>query len=391
MAALHAAGGPRPVLLLETTRDGGRKILISGGGRCNVLPSRFEPGDFFTDSSPHILRNVLRSFPDHAQRRFFEDELALPLVLEEETGKLFPASDRARDVRDWLVREVRARGAAIRFEARVTNLLPPGADGLWDVRIADAPALRAHTVILATGGLSVPATGSDGAGLRVARALGHTVRDTYPALTPLTLDPPRFAGLAGVSLDVTIRAPRPRGVFETRGGFLFTHRGYSGPAVLDVSHLAVRARLAHGSQPVHVQWTELGEEEWTAQLTGGGTVGPVLRRRLPLRLAEMILQEAGIADDQRLAQLKREARRRLLDLLVHFPLPHNGDEGYRKAEVTGGGVALEEIDARTMQSRVQPRLFLCGEILDAFGPIGGYNFAWAWATGRLAGLAAREA
>ena len=391
MAALHAAAGVRPVILLETTRDGGRKILISGGGRCNVLPSRFEPADFFTDSSPNILRNVLRSFPDRAQRRFFEGELDLPLALEEETGKLFPVSNRARDVRDRLVAAVRARGGEIRFETRVTNLLGPGADDLWDVRLADAAALRAHAVILATGGLSVPATGSDGAGLRIVRALGHTVRDTYPALTPLTIDPPRFAELAGVSLTVTLRAPLGRGALETRGGFLFTHRGYSGPAVLNVSHAAVRARHAHAAQPIQVRWTDLDETAWSRELTGAGELAPLLRRHLPTRLADVLAREAGLEGERRLAQLKREERRRLLELLVRFPLPHNGDEGYRKAEVTGGGVALEEIDPRTMESRVRPRLFLCGEVLDAFGPIGGYNFAWAWATGRLAGLAAAAA
>jgi hypothetical protein len=390
MAALHAAGGNHPVVLLETTSDGGRKILISGGGRCNVLPARFDPSDYVTDSSPHILRNVLRSFPDAAQRRFFEQELRLPLALETETGKLFPVSNRARDVRDRLVAEVRARGVELRFNQRVTNLLaPPEPDGGWDVRVADAPALRAHAVILASGGLSVPATGSDGAGLRIVRALGHTVRETYPALTPLTLEPARFAALAGVSLTVTIRAPLRRGTLETQGGFLFTHRGYSGPAVLNVSHAAVRARAAGGVQPLHVQWSELDEAAWAAQLTGSGTLEPQLRRELPARLVDLLLQEARLVGEHRLAQLSREERRRLLEVLVRFPLPHTGDEGYRKAEVTGGGVALEEIDARTLQSRIQPRLFLCGELLDAFGPIGGYNFAWAWATGRLAGLAAR--
>lgn len=383
MAALFAARGPRRVVLLERTPDGGRKILISGGGRCNVLPSAFDPAQYFTDSSPHILRNVLRSFPDRAQRRFFEQELGIPLALEAETGKLFPASNRARDVRDTFFAALQQAGGERRSNVCVTALERAG-DG-WVVRAAHGEALTASAVIVATGGLSVPQTGSDGTGLGMVRALGHTIRATYPALTPLTQQPARFGALAGISLNVVIRAP---GGLETRGGFLFTHRGYSGPAVLDVSHVAVRARQRGEVQPLFVQWSA-PEAEWQALLAGGsGTVGGIVRRQLPERLADALLAEASVAGEQRVAQLTRDARRRLLDVLVHFPLPHTGDEGYKKAEVTGGGVALEEIDARTMQSRLHPGLYLCGEILDAFGPIGGYNFAWAWATGRLAGMAA---
>ena len=386
MAAYFAAAGQRDVLVLERTGDGGRKILISGGGRCNVLPSRFDPAQYFTDSSPNILRNVLRSWPDRAQRRFFEDELGLPLALEPETGKLFPVSNRARDVRDMLVNAARERGARFQFDSAMAALEPPDSDSsAWTVRLADGRSLAAHAVILASGGLSVPQTGSDGTGLRVAHALGHTVRETYPALTPLTLQPARFAALAGISLTVRLAAA---GTAFEPAGFLFTHRGYSGPAVLNASHVAVRAQQRGEHSPLLVQWS-LGEAEWQARLAGGAaTVGAVLRRELPDRLAAVLLEEAGVATEQRVARLPRDARRRLLDVLVRFPLPYTGNEGYRKAEVTGGGVALEEVDPRTLQSRLHPRLYLCGELLDAFGPIGGYNFAWAWATGRLAGSAA---
>jgi hypothetical protein len=387
LAAYFAAGGGRPVILLERTGTGGRKILISGGGRCNVLPACIDAARYITDSSPNVLRNVLRSWPDDAQRRFFERDLGVALELELGTGKLFPASHRAAEVRDALFRAVRARGVECRYEARVLDLEAPAASDLpWEVMLEGGARLAAHAVVLATGGLSVPQTGSTGDGLAIAARLGHTIRPTYPALTPLTLAPPRFAPLAGVSLQVVIRAP---GEGEVRGGFLFTHRGYSGPAVLDISHVAVRARRAGRPQPLLVQWTELDEPAWQRLLASGpATVAGVVGRQLPDRLARLLLQEAGIAAEQRVAQLGREARRRLIELLVRFPLPYTGDEGYRKAEVTGGGVALEEVDPRSLASRVRPRLFLCGELLDAFGPIGGYNFAWAWATGRLAGLAA---
>ncbi len=390
MAAIFAARAGARVLLLERTRDGGRKILISGGGRCNVLPSRMTPQQYVTASSPNTLRRILLSWPLDEQQAFFERELGLPLQREAETGKLFPRSNRARDVRDGLLEAARAAGAQLRFDTRVRDVAPDA--GGWRVA-CDPAAVHARALVLATGGLSVPATGSDGFGLAAARRLGHTIHETYPALTPLTAEPPVHAHLAGVSLEVTLTAPRAKGHARTSGGFLFTHRGYSGPAVLDISHHAVRARAAGQPQPIHVQWTGLDAAAWDATLRDAGTggVGALLRRHLPARLAETLLAEAGIADDHRLATLRREQRTALVTLLARYPLPWTGDEGYRKAEVTGGGVALGEVDVRTLESRHHAGLFLCGEMLDAFGPIGGYNFLWGWATGRAAGLGAAAA
>ena len=390
LAALFAARAGASVVLIERTKDGGRKILISGGGRCNILPSRAAPERFVTASSPHSLHNILRSWPLAAQHAFFEDALGQRLVLEPDSGKWFPESQRARDVRDALVSRVREAGARVWVDATVTGLAPPAApDGVWTVDLRGAPPLGAAAVVLATGGLSVPATGSDGSGLAVARALGHAVHSTYPALTPLTAVPAVHAHLAGVSLDVTIRAPGARPRFETTGGFLFTHRGYSGPAVLDASHLAVRSHLAGARQALAVQWCAWDSAAWERMLrVGRGHVGTAVRRGLPERLADQLLGEAAVPRDRPLAQLDRDARRRLVTLLTAYRLPWTGDEGYRKAEVTGGGIALGEVDPRTLESRRRPGLFLCGEMLDAFGPIGGHNFQWAWATGRAAGLGA---
>jgi predicted Rossmann fold flavoprotein len=391
MAAIFASRGGTPVILLERTRDGGRKILISGGGRCNVLPSRLSPSQYVTASSPNTLRKMLLSWPLPEQQRFFEQDLAIPLKLEPESGKLFPASNRARDVRDALVERARTSGAAIRFNATVSGI-EPAADG-WRILLEKDSPVDAAAVIIATGGLSVPATGSDGTGLRILERLGCDLHPTYPALTPLTGNSAAHAALAGVSLTVRIRAPQERGVFETTGGFLFTHRGYSGPSVLDVSHLAVRSRVGDGEpQRLLVQWTDLDRDAFDAALRTGGNaqVGNVLRRALPARLADLIIGEAGVDSQQPLSTLRRDHRQRLVDLLTAYPLPWTGDEGYRKAEVTGGGLALSEVDPRTMECRRHPGLFVCGEALDAFGPIGGYNFAWAWATGRAAGLGSAQ-
>jgi predicted Rossmann fold flavoprotein len=389
MAAIFAASAGAETLLLERTVDGGRKILISGGGRCNILPARVNERRFVTDSSPNTLRNILRSWPLAEQIGFFEHELGIRLVEEEESEKLFPASNRARDVRDGLLSFAARRGARFISDTLVTGLAPDR-DG-WIVNLEGASPLHVTRVVVATGGLSVPNTGSDGRGLAMLAELGHKINPTYPALTPVVAQSSPFGALAGVSLTVAITARNSVRSSKATGGFLFTHRGYSGPSVLDVSHVVTRSRLEGTADArLEVQWTRLDSAGWEKALKPEGTrtVAGALRKELPERLAEALALTAGVPTTRPLAQLSREERQKLIAVLVRGALPWSGDEGYKKAEVTGGGVSLGEIDPRTMESRLHPNLFLCGEVLDAFGPIGGYNFLWAWATGRAAGLAA---
>ena len=381
MAAIHAAlTAPQlEVLLIERTRDGGRKILISGGGRCNVLPSELDPRRFVTDSSPHTLKKMLLAWPLAEQRAFFEQDLGLRLVLEEETGKLFPETNHAKDVRDRLVEYAVALGVAFQTHTKVTALNPHGKG--WRLEFESGPAVETHTVILATGGLSIPSTGSDGTGIEIARGLGHEIADPYPALTPLLSGTQPHHALAGLSQPVRLKAGRR----EYEGSFLFTHRGYSGPVVLDASHHVVR-----NEETLIVNWTDRSEAEWDAALQEGGrrTLRALLRESMPERLALHLMEEAGLDRTITLAELRRESRQALVQGLTATSLECSDHEGYRKAEVTGGGVKLGEVDPRSLESRRAPGLYLCGEILDAFGPSGGHNFAWAWATGRSAGRAA---
>ena len=376
-------------MLVERTTDGGRKILISGGGRCNVLPAALEPDRFITASPTHLLRHMLRAWPLEAQKQFFEDELGVPLKFEDESRKYFPASDRARDVRDALVAFARRRGVQCQFSTEVKNITRDG--DTWSVETS-REVLTARAVIVATGGLSVPDTGSDGAGLRFAEAFGHTVHDLYPALTPLIANPPVHSAMSGLSLEVRIRAKVKNKVREAQGGFLFTHRGYSGPAVLDISDTVTRAHATGDAAPVlRVQWGDLDASAWEPLLTRGvGHVSSLLAASLPQRLVDQLMYEAQVPLDRRIADLRRSERIALLEKLTSYVLPWSGDEGFKKAEVTGGGVALDEVDLKTLESRKAPGLYFCGEVLDAFGPIGGHNFSWAWATGRTAGRAAQE-
>lgn len=402
MAAIFAATHGAHTTLIERTRDGGRKILISGGGRCNVLPARLDESRFVTDSSPNTLRKMLRAWPLAEQRAFFENEVGIELEEEVESAKLFPASHRARDVRDGLLALAVRRGVQLRMETTVTDIVPADSqvDGArWAVHTTEDAPLHADAVIVATGGLSVPATGSDGTGLGILQRLGHVLHPTYAALTPITSNDARFADLSGISFAVTLDARGGGHSASARGGFLFTHRGYSGPAALNVSHVLVRSRQSHTEPPasLRVQWTALDADSWESRLLardGGSStrqVNTLLRAELPDRLATVLLTEARVEPTRTLAELTRDERRRLVDTLVQGALPWNGDEGYKKAEVTGGGVSLAEVDPRSMQSKRHAGLFLCGEVLDAFGPIGGYNFFWAWATGRAAGTAAASA
>jgi predicted Rossmann fold flavoprotein len=381
VAAAFSAASGADTILIERTKDGGRKILISGGGRCNVLPSILAPERFVTGSPTHVLRAMLRAWPIHEQRAFFEHDLEIPLALEEDSGKLFPRSNRAKDVRDGLVEFARSKGVEIRFDTTVTDI--SASAGGFTIATSNGD-LQCARVVIATGGLSVPATGSDGIGLDIAKRLDHEMIDTYPALTPLLARDDQHASLSGVSLNVRLRSKTGSKTTESFGGFLFTHRGYSGPSVLDVSHLT-----AIGEPTIRAQWSALHAQEWEKQFEARSvSVLTILSKHVPARLAEQLMGEAAIPDDRRTSSLKRSERLALIDALTSYPLPWSGNEGYKKAEVTGGGVKLTEVDTKTMESRKVPGLYLCGEMLDAFGPIGGHNFSWAWATGRAAGIAA---
>ncbi|MGE0360343.1 MAG: NAD(P)/FAD-dependent oxidoreductase [Vicinamibacterales bacterium] len=386
-AAIAARDAGAAVTLVERTADGGRKILISGGGRCNVLPAQAAPGRFVSEAAPALVRGLLGAWPLREQRRFFEADLGIALALEDGSGKLFPVSNRARDVRDGLVARARDAGVVLRFATTVTHV--EGRNGAWAVGTSSG-VVPADRVVVATGGLSVPATGSDGLGFEIARRLSHVVQPTYAALTPLTAAPAVHADLAGVSLSVRLEAASTRERARAEGGFLFTHRGYSGPAVLDVSHVAVRSQWPGAERAgVRVAWTAMDTAGWHAALADGrGRAATVLGRHLPQRLADRLVAEAGIPIERTCAQLRREERATLVRLLTEYPLPWTGDEGYRTAEVTGGGVALDDVHRATLESRRAPGLHFCGEVLDAFGPIGGHNFSWAWSTGWTAGRGA---
>jgi predicted Rossmann fold flavoprotein len=263
---------------------------------------------------------------------------------------------------------------------------------------------RAKRVILATGGRSVPKTGSDGSGFTLARELGHSVTEVFPALVPLVVEGGHWiTSLSGTSVEaeLSVKSATGRVLERERGSMLFTHFGLSGPVVLDVSRhwLAAQraAAAASGGAPTLHANLLPGEtfESLEAELLASSSVAGALRRRLPDRLVTTLLQESGAVTAETpasapVSRLTKETRRAIVRNVVDLPLPVIRDRGFDYAEVTAGGVPLAEVDLRTMASRLCPGLYLCGEILDVDGRIGGYNFQWAWASGRLAGEGRRQ-
>lgn len=384
-AAIFAAQTGAKVLVLEKAPVAGRKILMSGGTRCNVLPVEVDVRDYVSSSSPNLLNKVFKSWSLEACHRWFTDEIGLDMVTEEASNKWFPASNSAKEVRDLLLDAAIHAGARFRYNSgseRVEHL----DDGSWKVTTFDGGEYTAPKIILATGGLSIPTTGTDGDGHRMLQALGEELVPTYPALTPLKGPHPGSDNLAGISLEVDLSVASTGRKMQSarRRGFLFTHKGYSGPAVLDVSHWAVN----DSSVTLEIDWLAAGADWWEENLRPARThVATRLRECLPERLAIAIMEESGIPADRNLAELGKADRKRLVDLLCRYPLHPTGNEGYKKAEVTGGGVRLEDINTATMEHRHLPRIYVCGEIVDVFGRIGGFNFYWAWVSGRLAGKA----
>jgi predicted Rossmann fold flavoprotein len=384
------------VRCVDGARHIGAKILVSGGSRCNVTNRVVTERDFW-GGPPRLVARVLRAFPAERAARFFAD-LDVPLH-EEEHGKLFPDSNKAQTVLDALLDEARRRGVAIEASMRVTGLRA-GAGG-FAVECNGEARVTAQTVVLATGGRSLPKSGSDGFGYSLAEAFGHSCVATTPALAPLVLRGDGHRVLAGVShpAALTLRVDG-RMAIRLEGALLWTHFGVSGPVVLDLSRHWHRAMLDTSEAAIDVRLSVLpGEtfesvERWLLDEAGArprAQVATVLGGRLPHAVAGAWLTSANLDREETMSHLTREDRRRLAHALVDAPLEVVDSRGYTFAEVTAGGIPLDEIDTATMESRRQPGLYLVGEILDVDGRLGGFNFQWAWSSGWVAGQAIARA
>lgn len=379
----------RKIIALDGAAKLGAKILVAGGGRCNVTHDEVHESAY-AGSSRNAIKKVLRRF-DVPQTVAFFESLGVKLK-RESTGKLFPVTDSARTVLNALLRAVDDAGVIVQHPYRVDSITR--CDDGFIVRAAGSRReIHAHAVILATGGRSLPKSGSDGHGYTFAQALGHTLTPRiFPALVPLTLPRDHFlTALSGIATIATmdVRSTTGKVVASFTGSLLCTHFGLSGPVVLDISRYFIDSQFNDAETTLSINWLpEKTPEQVEADLLNWGksTVVKYLSDSLPERLARALCAEAGVEPSLTANQLTRIQRTQWVETLTRMTVPVTGNRGYTYAEVTAGGIPLNEIDLKTMESRVCPGLHLCGEICDVDGRIGGYNFQWAWASGYTAGI-----
>ena len=394
-AGMFAAGfagqrGER-VLVLEKRERPARKILVTGKGRCN-LTNNCTPQQFIAAvrRNPRFLMSAAYAFPPQQTMAVFEG-LGVPLKTER-GGRVFPVSDRAMDIADALCEFARRGGVQV-VQAAVTGLiLENGA--VCGARTADGREYRAPLTVLATGGKSYPATGSDGSGYRLAAEAGHTILPPRPSLVPIICEntDKQFQALMGLALrNVTlplIKKKSGKTVYSELGEMLFTHFGISGPLALTASSYMERPadyRITIDCKP------GLAPEQLDARLlrdfgaAPNRAFGNALEALLPRSLIPVVVAKSGIPTGRRVNQLTREERQRLGALLKAFPLTPQALRPIEEAVVTAGGVSVREIDPRTMRSRLAEGLAFAGEVIDVDAVTGGYNLQIAWSTGYLAG------
>lgn len=389
--ALRAGGRAGRVVLLDGSKKVGVKILVAGGGRCNVTHHAVDEKQY-AGTSRNTIRRVLRSFGVDDTVAFFE-ELGVTLK-REDTGKLFPTTDKARTVLDALLNEVRRLGVELVHPWRVGGVERDG-EGFVIRRAECDETLRSDRLVLCTGGMALPRSGSDGVGYGFVRGLGHSVTPrVFAALVPLVAGPGSawLTELSGVSCRaaVEVRSGTGKRLVRFENDLLCTHFGLSGPAPMDASRYLTAARHEDRGATMVVCWLDRPFEHIDADLQGLGQRTPLgyVREHLPERLARALCEQADVDPSMPGSQLSRDGRRALAHLLAATPVEISGDRGFAHAEVTAGGVPLTEINPATMASRACENLWLAGEILDVDGRIGGFNFQWAWASGWLAGRSA---
>lgn len=405
LAAARSAERGRRTLLLEKNRKPGVKILMSGGTRCNLTHATDARGIIEAFGRPgRFLHSALAALGPSELVELFEAEGVATKT--EPTGKIFPASNRALDVLNALLARLRRSGAELALAEPLESVERQG-----DAFRVGTPTrvLKAARLLITTGGQSYPGCGTTGDAYGMLEAMGHSIVPPRPALVPLVVEHAWVRELSGVTIpDVGLRVIDPAvrdaalaggkrkrasdGVLDARrGSFLFTHTGLSGPAPMDISRAITGHAAGHTlllecdflpAMPAAALEEHLRRQ---SEQAGKRQVGHIIPEMVPQRLAGALLAELGIAADRKAAELSKADRARLAAALKGTTLRASGTRGFAKAEVTAGGVALDEVDSSTMQSKVAPNLYLAGEVLDLDGPIGGYNFQAAFSTGWLAG------
>ena len=387
LAAIGAAERGGAVALLESNRQPGKKILVSGNGRCNLTNVEADQPGHYHGRHPGFVRPALAAFPLQQTLQFFAD-LGIA-TREEKRGRLFPLSDQAQSVVDVLQDRLRVLGVRVACQAKAVDLQPAER---FRVTTQDGTRWEADRVVLASGGCSVPKLGADRSGLELAARLGHTITRLHPGLVPLESPDEHVRRMQGVKVFARVRAVlSPRRTIADTDDLLFTPYGVSGFTILNLSAQLVPL-LERGPLDLEVSLFPASSPEQVSELLQGRwarnphrSLAESFAGLLSSKLVGPFLARFGFPADQRVEQIPKGMRWRLAQALTAWPIPVSGPRSFEFAEVTLGGIETGEVDARTLESRLVPGLHFAGEMLDIHGDLGGYNFQWAWSSGYLAG------
>ncbi|UHA74931.1 NAD(P)/FAD-dependent oxidoreductase [Paenibacillus sp. 481] len=399
MAAIAAAEHGGRVMLVDKGDKLGRKLGISGGGRCNVTNNKsFDEIIRHIPGNGRFLYSAFSHFSNTDIIAFFE-QLGIALK-EEDNGRMFPVTDKAKTVVDSLIGEVRRLGVDIRINHPVDEVLYNHEEGrVRGVRFRDGSIVTTKAVIIATGGKSVPQTGSTGDGYPWAETAGHTITDLYPTEVPLTSNAffIREKTLQGLSLrDIRLAVWNEKGkkIVEHEGDMIFTHFGISGPTALRCSQFVVKEKKRTGRETVQLT-IDLKPDQSVDELVQSTlslyanepkkAVKNILKTVIPEKMVPLLLQLAEIDESITYDHIPKQPWHEMCKLMKAFPIKINGTLSIEAAFVTGGGIHLKELDPKTMGSKLMEGLYFCGEVLDIHGYTGGYNITAAFTTGYTAG------
>lgn len=400
MASVAASEDGAQVLLVDKGNKLGRKLGISGGGRCNVTNAK-EIDDLikYIPGNGRFLYSALANFSNRDIMTFFEN-MGIQLK-EEDNGRMFPVSDKAKTVVDALINKVRSQGVQIRTNSPVDEVLYDQGQAVG-VRLRSGEVFHSRAVIIAVGGKSVPQTGSEGDGYAWAEQAGHTITDLYPTEVPMTSPEPfiqskELQGLSLRNIGLTVWNPKGKKLIYHDGDMIFTHFGISGPTALRCSQYVVKALKKFPVTSIVVTLDLFPDKSVDdvynetlalAETDSKKAIKNVLKGYLPERMIPLILSKSGLEDDITFYNIPRQLWLEMAKLLKAFPIAMHGTLSIKEAFVTGGGVNLKEVDPKTMESKLMNGLYFCGEVLDIHGYTGGYNITAAFTTGYNAGKSA---
>jgi len=382
-AGIH---GAKKITLLDVAPNPGIKILMSGGGRCNITNAELDYKNYFGES-PNAIKKVILQFPPEKVIEFFESE-GLQTKIEAPWNKYFPVTDKAQSVLNVLLKKINELDIELIYPEKVTDFFPE--NNKWVVK-SDRTVYQTEKLVLAFGGFSYPHTGSDGSLWKVLKKLEIELKNDHAALTSLKTSDKDTHSISGVTQWCKVSVKQnEKLIFTENNSILFTHDGLSGPGILDISQWFTSNEFAKFYKLELSFITDKNEEEFELIMLNSSPenqkqlVSKLLSKFIPNRLSELI-SVRSMTSGKSVNQLTKNERKEILKLLFHFNPTISGHFGYKKAEVTAGGIPFSELDLKTMQLKKYPNLFAVGEVVNVNGIIGGYNFQWAWSSGWVCG------